>query len=250
MIAPVAVIGPRVDLGVNDPIELCAGRVLLRRGARDEGSGAEDDPPAATSLARLNVTRNPRLSHRTRAYRQPHSECPRNRERTNAACSRLGTRGLRRWERSSISTSSTNTTRSPKRHARTSSTRRRQSNTAELTRRSIPRGIPGSSPSRRRASPAGRLLLLQKAACALMRAKLLRPPRVGGSRPPRRPRPPPEPCGAGPQLSVYFRNKSSPRPIMSPTDPRTRTHGLERLSCMYRSLDRLPDPWRSLPSVS
>ena len=36
--------------------------------------------------------------------------------------------------------------------------------TAELTRRSIPRGIPGSSPRRRRASPAGRLLLLQKAA--------------------------------------------------------------------------------------
>ena len=139
MIAPVAVIGPRVDLAVNDPIELCAGRVLLRRGARDEGSGAEDDPPAATSLARLNVTRNPRLSHRTRAYRQPHSECPRNRGRTNAACSRLGTRGLRRWECSSISASSTNTTRSPKRHARTSSTRRRQSNTAELTRRSIPR---------------------------------------------------------------------------------------------------------------
>ena len=35
------------------------------------------------------------------------------------------------------------------------------------------------------------------------------------SRPPRLP---PEPCGAGPQLSVYFRNKSSPRPIISPTD--------------------------------
>ena len=51
------------------------------------------------------------------------------------------------------------------------------------------------------------------------------------------------------QLSVYFRNKSSPRPINSPTDPRARTHGLERLSCMYRSLDRLPDPWRFLPSV-
>src|SRR6202021_33872 len=50
-------------------------------------------------------------------------------------------------------------------------------------------------------------------------------------------------------LSVYFRNKSSPRPINSPTDPRGRTHGLERLSCMYRSLDRLPDPWRFLPSV-
>jgi hypothetical protein len=47
------------------------------------------------------------------------------------------------------------------------------------TRRSIPRGIPGSSPRRRRASPAGRLLLLQKAAGPLMRAELLRPPRVG-----------------------------------------------------------------------
>src|ERR1700722_7618807 len=69
------------------------------------------------------------------------------------------------------------------------------------------------------------------------------------SRSPRPPRPPPEPCGAGSQLSVYFRNKSSPRPIISPTNPRARTHGLERLSCMYRSLDRLPDPWRSLPSV-
>src|SRR6202030_4872452 len=68
-------------------------------------------------------------------------------------------------------------------------------------------------------------------------------------RSPRPPRPPPEPCGAGSQLSVYFRNKSSPRPIISPTDPRARTHGLERLSCMYRSLDRLPNPWRSLPSV-
>ena len=43
-----------------------------------------------------------------------------------------------------------------------------------------PKGIPGSSPRRRRASPAGRLLLLQKAAWPLMRAKLLRPPRVGG----------------------------------------------------------------------
>lgn len=30
----------------------------------------------------------------------------------------------------------------------------------------------------------------------------------------------PEPCGAGSQLSVYFRNKSSPRPIISPTNPR------------------------------
>src|SRR3984957_12840712 len=69
------------------------------------------------------------------------------------------------------------------------------------------------------------------------------------SRSPRPPRPPPEPCGAGSQLSMYFRNKSSPRPIISPTNPRARTHGLERLSCMYRSLDRLPDPWRSLPSV-
>jgi len=42
-----------------------------------------------------------------------------------------------------------------------------------------PKGIPGSSPRRRRASPAGRLLLLQKAAWPLMRAELLRPPRVG-----------------------------------------------------------------------
>jgi len=37
-----------------------------------------------------------------------------------------------------------------KRRARRSSTRQRMSNTAELTQRSIPRGIPGSSPRRQR----------------------------------------------------------------------------------------------------
>ena len=50
----------------------------------------------------------------------------------------------------------TSTTRSPKRQAQKSSTRRRMSSTAEPTRRSIPRVIPGSSQRRRRASPACR----------------------------------------------------------------------------------------------
>ena len=102
--------------------------------------------------------------------------------RTQHAVAKLGTRGLRRWECSSISTTSTNTTRSPKRQARRSSTGRRRSNTAELTRRSIPRGIPGSSPrGRRRASPAWRgLLLLQKAAWRAAEPRGTTPPsRVG-----------------------------------------------------------------------
>jgi hypothetical protein len=56
--------GPRVDLAIN-PIELCAERVLLRRGARDEGSGAEcralPDPrtaPAHDDSETPHVTRH------------------------------------------------------------------------------------------------------------------------------------------------------------------------------------------------
>jgi hypothetical protein len=40
VITPIAVIGSRVDLAVNDPVKLSGERVLLRRGARDEGSDA------------------------------------------------------------------------------------------------------------------------------------------------------------------------------------------------------------------
>jgi len=59
MIAPITVIGPRVDLAVSDPVELPGKRGLLRGDVHAEGSDAEDDPPAATSLARLNVTPKP-----------------------------------------------------------------------------------------------------------------------------------------------------------------------------------------------
>jgi hypothetical protein len=62
VITPIAVIGSRVDLAVNDPVKLSGERVLLRRGARDEGSDAQDDPGAATSLRG-----NPEAERRTDA---------------------------------------------------------------------------------------------------------------------------------------------------------------------------------------
>ena len=60
VITPIAVIGSRVDLAVNDPVEFPGKRGLSRGDVHAEGSDAEDDPPAATSLARLNVTLKPR----------------------------------------------------------------------------------------------------------------------------------------------------------------------------------------------
>ena len=59
VITPIAVIGSRVDLAVNDPVELPGKRGLLCDDVHAAGSDAEDDPQAATSLARLNVTLKP-----------------------------------------------------------------------------------------------------------------------------------------------------------------------------------------------
>jgi hypothetical protein len=63
MIPSIAVIGPPIDLAFNDLIELRAERVLLRRDARDEGSGAESRPPSDPRTApAINRSETPRLA--------------------------------------------------------------------------------------------------------------------------------------------------------------------------------------------
>jgi hypothetical protein len=87
VITPIAVIGLRVDLAVNDPVELPGKRGLLGDDVHAEGSDAEDDPPAATSLALLNVTLKPtkddsRVAQLARPY-NPEAERRDEREQTN-----------------------------------------------------------------------------------------------------------------------------------------------------------------------
>jgi hypothetical protein len=56
-------------------------------------------------------------------------------------------------------------------------------------------------------------------------------------------------AGVKQTISVDRWNRSSPCQVICPTGLQARTNRSECLSCMYRSSDRLPDPWRPLPSV-